>query len=234
MPRSGWASNIRIISTDAAIKDIVDHSLKMKILKNARFNVFESEESSEVGLVEKVVKSLFKKPIVASPNKSELGGEKVLTVQYADTEHDTSVHLMHFGSDGAAESTQDKHQHPGPRFLSILAGKPWSLYIGEQMKELPEQGRLNMVKIDFPGDSLTTLEFRPKTLHGFQGSDLGAISFHWTDKQEALEYGVPVSKLTDKDVMENLTKVPDQSRIHLMESITYKQAQALKDAVVKR
>jgi len=220
-----WANQIR--SLHAPTLKAVDGLFVSKILENAYFNVIVNKKEEEKGIVSNIVNSLFKRPIAQDPQASVLGGEKVLTLQHVSPSYDSSVHLMHF------DGTQDKHVHPGPRVLSIFAGQAWSLYLGEQIEGDLPSGKLRMVKIAFPGESLTTLVFKKRVLHGFEGKDIGAISVHYTDKAEALEIGVSPEKLCDKDVLAHLTQVPDQSHIALLQSMTYTEAMDLQKIAAK-
>ncbi len=149
--------------------------------------------------------------IGTAPDKSALGGENVLAVFHADDHHASSIHLMHF------RGRQDMHFHPGPRLLSIISDEPWFLYIGGDGPSVVNNDVIPVVKIAFPGSSVTLVRFRSNLLHGFEGENFAAISSHYTDLWELYEIGVQAEELTDsasdQHVMKELTLEVEQDRL---------------------
>lgn len=224
-PQSQAFTSRNSLTTRNANSETIDSLMLKNILKNVNFSmnyITDDVDDKTSGAVKLVIDKLFKQRINASPNKSALGGEEVLTVINPNKLHDTSIHLMYFNG------TQDKHFHPGPRVVTVFADKPWSFYVGDKLNPIPKDGKLNMIEVKFPGNSLTTISMAEKTLHGFRSKNMGAISVHYTDKNEVKEFGLSPDTLKDKDIMGSLTRTPDQSRINVIASIEFDKAKQIK------
>eukprot|EP00039_Didymoeca_costata_P006506 m.90918 g.90918 ORF g.90918 m.90918 type:complete len:234 (-) comp13281_c0_seq2:3405-4106(-) len=206
---------------------IQEDELSIKVLKGLDYRIYETSPENHVAMAT-VVDSLFQNPIMKDSNKSELGGEKVLTSLFPTDEHESSVHLMSF------EGNQESHIHRGARVLTIIAPEEWKLTAGGIVDPqiVRSDTEITAVKLVFPANSLTALRFPANFVHSFEGKNLAAISVHYTDAREAKEItGDEASSfsLTDKDLMVKLTMT--MKNVHIAEELDARHA---KDRIAQK
>jgi len=191
---------------DQATKDLI-----WRVTLGVDFKVIH-QDTSESGVFAPFVHAL-RDTIGASPDRTALGGENVLSSMHADSVYGSSIHLLHW------HGTQATHFHPGPRILTIVSNKPWFVTLGGSgHAELAKDGPIPVVKVAFPGSAITLLRYRRNAIHGFEGDDFAAVSVHHSDLEEieALDYfeqDTLQQKSNDRDIMGTLTNVLDDDDI---------------------
>lgn len=188
---------------------------------------------------EKVLKStelfidtFFKNVIQLHPERSELGGEKVLLFNPSipgKGKPDSSF-LMSFNGE------QDPHFHGGPRHLDMWSSKPWNVIVGGSDAKVLNDPTIYFTKIQFPAGHVS-LSFSKGMLHGFSGEGIGAISTHWTDAEELAlaneKSGESNADITSKELMSTLTKFVDKDKIQIIgdQCIPWQSVAALQSSI---
>lgn len=195
-----------MLEFDKATQDLI-----WKVTLGVDFRVIHSDTSGTFPFAPFV--HAIRGTIADSPDRTNLGGESVLSSMHADTVFGSSLHLLHWNG------SQAMHFHPGPRILTIVSNKPWFVTLGGSgHAELAKEGPIPVVKVAFPGSAITLLRYRRNAIHGFEGEDFAAISVHHSDLEEieALDYfeqDTLQQKSNDRDIMGTLTRVLDDDDI---------------------
>ncbi len=168
----------------------------------------------DLAVTERFVDIYFRKMIESSENSSALGGEKVLLFNPAKPEQGKpdSSFLMAF------DGEQDPHFHGGPRHLDMWSASPWTVIVGGAEESVLEDDEVHFTKIDMPAGHVS-LSFRKNMLHGFSGKGIGAISTHWTDKEElelAKQKSGKGSDVSSRELMSTLTRFVAREKIRVI------------------
>ncbi len=179
------------------------------------------------------IHTYFKNVIQSNPEKSELGGEKVLLFNPSlpDKGKPDSSFLMSF------DGEQDPHFHGGPRHLDMWSSKPWTVIVGGSDAKVLHDPKIHFTKIQFPAGHVS-LSFNKGMLHGFSGEGIGAISTHWTDAEELAIANAKAGDATDtksKELMSTLTKFVDKEKVKIIgdQSIPWQSVMALQSSIKK-
>ncbi len=173
-----------------------------------------ADNQQDLNAVKRFINTFFVRPIHSHPDRSALGGEKVLLFNPSDPEKGKpdSSFLMAF------DGEQDPHLHAGPRHLDMWSSESWSVIVGGSDPEVLNKESVHFTKIDFPAGHVS-LSFRKNMLHGFSGKGIGAISTHWTDSEELEELkkrGGVKSGVDSKELMGTLTQFVPKEKVRII------------------